>query len=277
MPQPVCTATATVPKLRLPAILLIKNRCLPPPANVYGRAYITLINPAPNKGFALFFRLALEFARTHPQQRFLVVNNISTYSDTLSQLHNPDGTKFLTPDNQSSVLPQNIDVAQHTDDVRQIYALTKVLVAPSLCHECWGNVATEATFNGIPVLCSDSGGLPEAIREGGIALPAPAETVKDYLRIPTREEMEPWLTALERLLTQDWSEACRKAAEVNDIRYSTDRLLEMLTPLLREGRNRKNLKESWYYSRKEVAKRLGLKTIVKDSKTQNGKDGTQAS
>lgn len=168
-------------------------------------------------------------------------------------------------------------MAQHTDDVRQIYALTKVLVAPSLCHECWGNVATEATFNGIPVLCSDSGGLPEAIREDGIALPAPAETVKDYLRIPTREEMEPWLTALERLLTQDWSEACRKAAEVNDIRYSTDRLLEMLTPLLREGRNRKNLKESWYYSRKEVAKRLGLKTIVKDSKTQNGKDGTQAS
>ncbi len=55
-------------------------------------------------------------------------------------------------------------------DMRPIYGKCKILLAPSMWEEAYGRVATEAQINGIPVVASARGGLPEAVGAGGILL-----------------------------------------------------------------------------------------------------------
>ncbi len=94
----------------------------------------------------------------------------------MRSLHLPNGTPLLQSHGQIAAdtseqeweqlilqaLPQ-LYLAEHTSHIAAIYGLTKTLVAPSVWHESWGRVATEANINGIPALVSNSGGLPEAI------------------------------------------------------------------------------------------------------------------
>jgi glycosyltransferase involved in cell wall biosynthesis len=80
----------------------------------------------------------------------------------------------------------NITLRPPTDDMRALYANTRLLLVPSQWEEAWGRVATEAHLNGIPVLGSDRGGLPEAIGSGGLTVPAQAP-------------VEDWLAALSRI------------------------------------------------------------------------------
>jgi hypothetical protein len=47
--------------------------------------------------------------------------------------------------------------------MKQVWEKTKVLVIPTLIQEAFGRVAVEAAINGIPVIASDKGGLPEAV------------------------------------------------------------------------------------------------------------------
>lgn len=49
-------------------------------------------------------------------------------------------------------------------DVRPYYAALDILAAPTLVTETFGRVSIEAQACGIPVLCSDLGGLPETLQ-----------------------------------------------------------------------------------------------------------------
>jgi glycosyltransferase involved in cell wall biosynthesis len=80
----------------------------------------------------------------------------------------------------------NIVLHPPTDDMRSLYATTRLLLVPSQWEEAWGRVVSEAHLNGIPVLGSDRGGLPESIGSGGLMLPAEAP-------------LEDWLAALSRI------------------------------------------------------------------------------
>ncbi|MCI7568407.1 MAG: glycosyltransferase [Desulfovibrio sp.] len=189
--------------------------------------YITLVNPSPAKGVAILARLALMAQKELPDARFLALQSRGDFAACLPQLHLPDSEeKPLVMD----MFP-NVDRARHMTNMKPIYAATRVLLAPSLWYESWGRVATEAVLNGIPVLASRSGGLPEAVGEGGICLDAPEACRKDPLRLPTEEEMRPWMDALKRLLAEDWTEPCARAAAAHDVERHADRLLELLQPL----------------------------------------------
>lgn len=48
-------------------------------------------------------------------------------------------------------------------DVRPYYAAIDILAAPTLVTETFGRVSIEAQASGVPVLCSDLGGLPETM------------------------------------------------------------------------------------------------------------------
>ncbi len=80
----------------------------------------------------------------------------------------------------------NVVLHAPTRNMRPLYARARILLAPSLWEETWGRVATEAHINGIPVLGSDQGGLPQAIGPGGIVVAADAP-------------IEAWLEGLSRI------------------------------------------------------------------------------
>ena len=61
----------------------------------------------------------------------------------------------------------NVTVLPPTNDMREVYARSRVVLAPSRWNEAFGRIAAEAHVNAIPVLASTRGGLPEAVGEGG--------------------------------------------------------------------------------------------------------------
>lgn len=199
--------------------------------------YVTLVNPNPLKGLAIFVKLQEMFSQKHPEIPFLVINVRGDFSSDLKFLHNKDGSPY------DALYSKDIEILEHRQDPRFIYDISRVIVMPSVWHETWGCVATEAVMNGIPVLASKSGGLPEAVREGGILLDAPESTQKDHLCVPDDDEISPWVEALERCLNEDWTEVCRRASENLDLERTTDRLMKCLEPWLEQGRQHKHLLE----------------------------------
>ena len=229
--------------------------------------YITMINPEPRKGGSIFAKLAL-LAKNDPElknEKFLVVNSRGNFGSTVSVLHDGDGATNYKPE-----MFDNVSMAQNTTNMKAIYALTKVLLAPSVpkaWHEGWGRVASEAVLNRIPVLVAKNGGLEEAMAGAGIALDVPSTLHDDPARMPSDEEIAPWLEALKQLLkakkpaasviaseqsergnltqepkqftfdewkaaeSSEWQARFDEAARLLDIERSTDRTMAMLEPL----------------------------------------------
>lgn len=69
----------------------------------------------------------------------------------------------------------NVQIFRRTTDMKKYYGITKILLAPSICEEAWGRVVTEAQMNGIPVIASNRGGLPESLGSGGLVVPHDAD------------------------------------------------------------------------------------------------------
>ena len=130
--------------------------------------FVTFINPHPNKGL----ETALETAALCPDIPFLFVEGWPLDKEEkqalLQRLEKIPNIRFL-PSQQ---------------DIRSVYAQTKILFAPSRWQEAFGRVAAEAQVNGIPVVASDRGGLPEAVGPGGFLLlaEAPAEDWAEKIR-----------------------------------------------------------------------------------------------
>ena len=70
---------------------------------------------------------------------------------------------------------------------------------PSLWWENQPLVAIEAMINGIPVIGSNRGGIPETLGEGGFALPLPNRLTPLTKIVPSAEEVEPWVETIIRL------------------------------------------------------------------------------
>lgn len=218
--------------------------------------YVVLVNPTPEKGMAIFTKLHEAFVKKHPDSDvpFLVVKSVGNYAVLMNQLHNADGTKFLV--GEHATIAEQIKVAEHTNDPRLIYDVARVVVMPSVWHEAWGMVATEAVMNGIPVVASKKDGLPEAVREGGILVEPPQSTLRDYRCVPSDEEIAPWLEALELCLNEDWSGRCAQASAENDLERSLDRVLSYIEPLMQKAQHDKQpLERSAYFSAKTLERR----------------------
>ena len=57
-----------------------------------------------------------------------------------------------------------------TNNMRQVYSQTKLLIIPRIRPEPFGRIVVEAGANGIPSIASNKGGLPEAVGDGGILI-----------------------------------------------------------------------------------------------------------
>ncbi|MBP5621559.1 MAG: glycosyltransferase, partial [Thermoguttaceae bacterium] len=80
-------------------------------------------------------------------------------------------------------------------DPRDFYAVTKLLIAPSLVEETFGRVV-EAAMNGVPVIASDRGALAELTTDSSVKLSIPRRFTPTGGKDPTREELRPWLDAI---------------------------------------------------------------------------------
>jgi glycosyltransferase involved in cell wall biosynthesis len=154
-----------------------------------GRSLVTMINPCAIKGISIFLGLARRFSGTP----FAALPGWGTTAADRRALEE---------------LP-NVALLANVKDIAQVLRSTRVLLMPSLWYEGFGLSVMEAMLRGIPVISSDSGGLPEAKLGTRFVLPVrPIERyqpVFDECGLPAPvtppQDIEPWAEALEALLT----------------------------------------------------------------------------
>ena len=155
--------------------------------------FVTFINPERRKGVAPFARIAEEVSSSHPRIPFLIVKS-RTAGDTLIKTGLAGGFDLGRHG--------NIAVAEPVPEPSRIYGVTRILLVPSLVEPS-GRVAAEALINGIPVIASDRGGLPETLHGGGFVLPLPADMDSQGDIPPSAEAMRRWIELTIRLMTDD--------------------------------------------------------------------------
>jgi glycosyltransferase involved in cell wall biosynthesis len=112
----------------------------------------------------------------------------------------------------------NLFVMENTPDARDFYSKSRVMLVPSLWSETFGRVAAEAMLNGIPVLASARGGLPETLADAGFVFDIPEKYTPESTFVPTPAEVAPWVDTIIRLYDDAAFYAheqgrCRNAAE----------------------------------------------------------------
>jgi len=129
------------------------------------RKYITFINPIPQKGV----NIAIEVARQMPEKKFLFVKGKWV-------AYRGKEEDFL----RSVYSLPNVEVWEHQEDMRQVYAVTDILLVPSQFKETFGRVILEAQLNSIPVVAAKVGGIPYTLGQGGI-LVEPKDKPRFYI------------------------------------------------------------------------------------------------
>ena len=116
----------------------------------------------------------------------------------------------------------------------EYFALTRILLVPSVWEEPFGRVAAEAMINGIPPLVGNRGALPHVVGGdfaeggGGRVLQIPAWMTEQTTRLPTELEVEPWYEAVTSL----WDDAAlyramsARARQIADESVTTNVCLE---------------------------------------------------
>lgn len=176
---------------------------IPPPldwsdieAPAEARGFVTFVNPSLHKGAALFARLADMLGRRRPDIPMLIVQS-GQDAAALAAITGLD----LARHRQILICPS---LSQPSD----IFALTRILLVPSLFGEPFGRIAAEAMINGVPPLVSNRGALPDTVGDGGLVLPIPAWMQPGTRRIPEEAEIEPWFDAVAEL----WDDQAHYAA-----------------------------------------------------------------
>ena len=185
-------------------------------APVESRAFVTFVNPSPHKGLLLFARLADMLGARRSDIPILVV-----------QSGHSGGSLNAIPGLDFSKYPQ-IMAAPPVPIATDYFALTRLLVVPSVWEEPFGRVAAEAMINAIPPLVSNRGSLPQVVGGdfseggGGRVLPIPDWMTFKTTRLPSEHEIEPWYDAVCTLWDDPelYRSMATRARQIAEERYS---------------------------------------------------------
>ncbi len=159
------------------------------------------VNPARKKGI----RTTMAVARQMPDQEFLVCG-APARDDIRRELERID----------------NVTLLGYIDDIRDAYRRSKLVLMPSQWPEPFGRVPIEAGISGIPTICSDRGGLPEAVGDD---------------RLVVREDRpEAYVRTLRSVLDDYGSYA--DAAEQHAREHTVDAALASLQDAINSGTDR---------------------------------------
>jgi glycosyltransferase involved in cell wall biosynthesis len=180
------------------------------------RAFVTFVNPSRHKGLLLFARLADMLGSRRPDIPILVV-----------QSGHSGGSLNAIPGIDFSKYPQ-IMAAPPVPAPADYFALTRILVVPSVWDEPFGRVAAEAMINAIPPLVSNRGSLPHVVGGdfgeggGGRVLPIPDWMTDTTTELPSEIEIEPWYEAVCALWDDPalYGSMAARARAIADQRYS---------------------------------------------------------
>lgn len=148
------------------------------------RDCVLFINPSPEKGLGLALALARRAREVLPETRFLFVEGRWRAADLAARFGIDWGR--LT----------NVHWLENQADMRPVYARARVLLYQSLCFEGFGRSVLEAMHNGVPVLASCAGALPEAVGEGGTCLALPDNVGNEGVAGWSEADIEPWIERL---------------------------------------------------------------------------------
>jgi hypothetical protein len=200
------------------------------------RAFVTFVHPAPHKGLLLFARLADMLGSRRPDIPVLVVQS----GQSGGALNNIPGIDF-------GKYPQ-IMAAPPVPKPADYFALTRILLVPSVWDEPFGRVAAEAMINGVPPIVGNRGALPHVVGGdfanggGGRVLPIPEWMTPKTTRLPSEQEIEPWYEAICALWddTALYQAVGARARQIAEARYSEDvsrrRHVDYFTSLAPGGR-----------------------------------------
>jgi glycosyltransferase involved in cell wall biosynthesis len=180
------------------------------------RAFLTFVNPSPHKGLLLFARLADMLGSRRPDVPILVVQSGHS-GGSLNAIRGLDFSRY----------PQ-IMAAPPVPTPADYFALTRVLLVPSVWEEPFGRVAAEAMINGIPPIVSDRGSLPHVIGGdfseggGGLVVPIPAGMRYQDAALPSEADVQPWFDAVCRVWddTSMYDAIAARARAIATERYS---------------------------------------------------------
>jgi len=191
------------------------------------RSNVLFINPSLQKGAVFVIQLALLMEHKYPNIQFEVVESRSHWEGTLKLVTSRLGRE------RTSL--KNVILTPNTSDMRPVYSRARVLLVPSVWWDSGPRVIVEAMLNGIPVVGSSSGGIPESIGKGGMVLNFSSE----YFSPPFEKLFDTAILQTARDLIvklyddQEFYDACvenayRAHAENHNIEKNADELLQLL-------------------------------------------------
>jgi glycosyltransferase involved in cell wall biosynthesis len=190
--------------------------------------FLTFVSPVQAKGLYFATGLFAALGALRPDIPILVVEGRGSRLAVLS-----------TPADLSR--HPNLHFLPVTNDPRQIYAVTRAALVPSLAEPS-GRVAGEAIVAGVPVVAANAGGLPETLLDAGLLLPIPPRFGRGDMSPPSSAELAPWLRAIVAL----WDDATfyerervRCVAARERLLGGRARYLELFEPLADAARSRR--------------------------------------
>lgn len=167
--------------------------------------FTTMVNPTPDKGLFVVARLAEMLGSERPDIPVMIVEARAGAGALVAA--GRKGGFDLTRHGSIMVTPC-------VAEAREVYAVTRTVLVPSVWEEPAGRVPAEAMLNGIVPLVSNRGGLSETVGSDRFVVPIDRSITLER-RCPVDEAAaRPWFEAVTRLVDDEaaYAEASAAAA-----------------------------------------------------------------